>query len=138
MRLGRPKTGSKVETEVRARLAKGDGIKKVAKAIGVATAQFRGSSPRGQRPEHIKLYSERPIGMSRFGRSSVIADHELSRRSWVEIGSSDRVCSAPKAVVQPIVAAHPKLTFIRQGFWAGKGGSLPVRFRVGPRSNGKS
>jgi DNA invertase Pin-like site-specific DNA recombinase len=35
VRLGRPRTGAKVEAAVRARLAAGDGIKKVAKAIGV-------------------------------------------------------------------------------------------------------
>jgi DNA invertase Pin-like site-specific DNA recombinase len=35
VRLGRPKTGAKVETAIRARLAAGDGIKKVAKTIGV-------------------------------------------------------------------------------------------------------
>ena len=35
VRLGRPKTGSKVEAAIRARLANGEGIKKVAKAIGV-------------------------------------------------------------------------------------------------------
>jgi DNA invertase Pin-like site-specific DNA recombinase len=35
VRLGRPKTGAKVETAIRARLAAGDGIKKVAKTVGV-------------------------------------------------------------------------------------------------------
>lgn len=35
IRLGRPKTGAKKEAEIRARLATGDGIKKVAKAVGV-------------------------------------------------------------------------------------------------------
>jgi DNA invertase Pin-like site-specific DNA recombinase len=35
VRLGRPKTGAKVEAAVRARLAKGEGIKKVAKAVGI-------------------------------------------------------------------------------------------------------
>ena len=33
--LGRPKTGAKVEAVIRARLATGEGIKKVAKAVGV-------------------------------------------------------------------------------------------------------
>jgi DNA invertase Pin-like site-specific DNA recombinase len=32
--LGRPKTGAKVEAVIRARLATGEGIKKVAKAVG--------------------------------------------------------------------------------------------------------
>jgi DNA invertase Pin-like site-specific DNA recombinase len=35
VRLGRPRTGAKVEAAIRARLAAGDGIKKVAKAVGV-------------------------------------------------------------------------------------------------------
>ncbi len=35
VRLGRPKTGAKVESAIRARLAAGDGMKKVAKAVGV-------------------------------------------------------------------------------------------------------
>jgi DNA invertase Pin-like site-specific DNA recombinase len=35
VRLGRPRTGAKVEAAIRARLATGQGIKKVAKAIGV-------------------------------------------------------------------------------------------------------
>src|SRR5215469_18042021 len=35
VQLGRPKIGAKMETVIRARLAKGEGIKKVAKAIGV-------------------------------------------------------------------------------------------------------
>ncbi len=35
VRLGRPRTGAKVEAAIRARLAAGEGIKKVAKAIGV-------------------------------------------------------------------------------------------------------
>jgi DNA invertase Pin-like site-specific DNA recombinase len=35
VRLGRPKTGAKVEAVIRARLATGEGIKKVAKAVGV-------------------------------------------------------------------------------------------------------
>jgi DNA invertase Pin-like site-specific DNA recombinase len=35
VRLGRPRTGAKVEAAIRARLARGEGIKKVAKAIGV-------------------------------------------------------------------------------------------------------
>jgi DNA invertase Pin-like site-specific DNA recombinase len=35
VRLGRPRTSTKVEAAIRARLLKGDGIKKVAKAIGV-------------------------------------------------------------------------------------------------------
>ncbi len=35
VQLGRPKTGSKVEAAIRVRLAKGEGIKKVAKAVGV-------------------------------------------------------------------------------------------------------
>ena len=35
VRLGRPRTGAKVEAVIRARLARGDGIKKVAKALGV-------------------------------------------------------------------------------------------------------
>jgi DNA invertase Pin-like site-specific DNA recombinase len=35
VRLGRPRTGAKVEAAVRARVAVGDGIKKVAKAVGV-------------------------------------------------------------------------------------------------------
>ncbi len=35
VRLGRPKTGSKVEAVIRSRLGKGEGIKKVAKAVGV-------------------------------------------------------------------------------------------------------
>jgi DNA invertase Pin-like site-specific DNA recombinase len=35
VRLGRPKTGAKVEAAIRARLVRGEGIKKVAKAIGV-------------------------------------------------------------------------------------------------------
>jgi len=35
VRLGRPKTGAKVEAAIRARLAAGEGVKKVAKAIGV-------------------------------------------------------------------------------------------------------
>jgi DNA invertase Pin-like site-specific DNA recombinase len=35
VRLGRPKTGAKVEAAIRARLAAGEGIKKVAKALGV-------------------------------------------------------------------------------------------------------
>ena len=35
VRLGRPKTGSKVEAAIRARLAAGAGIKKVARAVGV-------------------------------------------------------------------------------------------------------
>jgi len=35
VRLGRPKTGTKVEAAIRARLAAGEGVKKVAKAIGV-------------------------------------------------------------------------------------------------------
>ena len=35
VRLGRPRTGAKVEAAVRARLAAGDGIKKAAKAVGV-------------------------------------------------------------------------------------------------------
>ena len=35
VRLGRPRTGAKVEAAVRARLAAGDGIKKIAKAVGV-------------------------------------------------------------------------------------------------------
>ena len=35
VRLGRPKTGPKVEAAIRARLAAGEGVKKVAKAIGV-------------------------------------------------------------------------------------------------------
>ena len=33
--LGRPRTGAKVEAAVRGRLAAGEGIKKVAKAVGV-------------------------------------------------------------------------------------------------------
>lgn len=33
--LGRPKTGAKVETAIRARLAAGHGVKKIARAIGV-------------------------------------------------------------------------------------------------------
>jgi DNA invertase Pin-like site-specific DNA recombinase len=37
VRLGRPKTGSKVEAAIRARLAAGAGIKKVARAVGVGT-----------------------------------------------------------------------------------------------------
>jgi len=35
VRLGRPRTGAKVELAIRARLATGEGIKKVAKAVGV-------------------------------------------------------------------------------------------------------
>jgi DNA invertase Pin-like site-specific DNA recombinase len=35
VRLGRPKTSAKVETAIRARLANGQGVKRVAKAIGV-------------------------------------------------------------------------------------------------------
>jgi DNA invertase Pin-like site-specific DNA recombinase len=35
VRLGRPRTGAKVEAAVQARLAAGDGIKKVAKAVGI-------------------------------------------------------------------------------------------------------
>jgi DNA invertase Pin-like site-specific DNA recombinase len=35
VRLGRPRTGAKIETVIRARLANGEGIKKVAKAVGV-------------------------------------------------------------------------------------------------------
>ena len=35
VRLGRPRTGAKVETAIRARLAAGEGVKKVAKALGV-------------------------------------------------------------------------------------------------------
>ncbi|MGA3401476.1 MAG: recombinase family protein [Acetobacteraceae bacterium] len=35
VRLGRPKTGAKVEAAIRARLATGEGVKKVAKAAGV-------------------------------------------------------------------------------------------------------
>ena len=35
VRLGRPRTSAKVEAAIRARLVKGEGIKKVAKAIGV-------------------------------------------------------------------------------------------------------
>lgn len=35
VRLGRPRTGAKVEAAIRARLAAGEGIKKVAKAVGV-------------------------------------------------------------------------------------------------------
>jgi len=35
VRLGRPRTGAKVEAAVQARLAAADGIKKVAKAVGV-------------------------------------------------------------------------------------------------------
>jgi DNA invertase Pin-like site-specific DNA recombinase len=35
VRLGRPKTGAKVEAVIRTRLAAGEGIKKVAKTIGV-------------------------------------------------------------------------------------------------------
>jgi DNA invertase Pin-like site-specific DNA recombinase len=35
VRLGRPKTGARKEAAIRARLATGDGIKKVAKAVGV-------------------------------------------------------------------------------------------------------
>ena len=35
VRLGRPRTGDKVEAAIRARLATGEGIKKVAKAVGV-------------------------------------------------------------------------------------------------------
>lgn len=35
VRLGRPRTGAKVEAAIRARLATGEGIKKVAKAVGV-------------------------------------------------------------------------------------------------------
>jgi DNA invertase Pin-like site-specific DNA recombinase len=35
VRLGRPKTGAKVEAVIRARLAAGEGIKKVAKSVGV-------------------------------------------------------------------------------------------------------
>ena len=36
--LGRPKTGAKMEAAIRARLAAGEGIKKVAKAVGVGNA----------------------------------------------------------------------------------------------------
>jgi DNA invertase Pin-like site-specific DNA recombinase len=35
VRLGRPRTGAKIEAAIRSRLARGDGVKKVAKAIGV-------------------------------------------------------------------------------------------------------
>ena len=35
VRLGRPKTGARMEAAIRARLAAGEGIKKVAKAVGV-------------------------------------------------------------------------------------------------------
>ena len=35
VRLGRPTVGSKVEASIRARLAAGEGVKKVAKAVGV-------------------------------------------------------------------------------------------------------
>ena len=35
VRLGRPRTGAKVEAAIRARLIRGEGMKKVAKAIGV-------------------------------------------------------------------------------------------------------
>jgi DNA invertase Pin-like site-specific DNA recombinase len=35
VRLGRPRTGAKVEAAIRARLAVGEGVKKVAKAVGV-------------------------------------------------------------------------------------------------------
>lgn len=35
VRLGRPKTGAKVEASIRARLTTGEGIKKIAKTIGV-------------------------------------------------------------------------------------------------------
>jgi hypothetical protein len=35
VRLGWPKTGTKVEAAIRARLIRGEGIKKVTKAIGV-------------------------------------------------------------------------------------------------------
>jgi DNA invertase Pin-like site-specific DNA recombinase len=35
VRLGRPKTGAKAEAAIRARLARGDGIKNVTKALGV-------------------------------------------------------------------------------------------------------
>ena len=35
VRLGRPRTGAKVEAAIRARLAAGEGVKKVAKAVGV-------------------------------------------------------------------------------------------------------
>ena len=41
MKLGRPKVGPKVEAAIRARLAAGEGILKVAKAVGcgVSTVQ---------------------------------------------------------------------------------------------------
>ena len=35
VRLGRPRTGAKIEAAIRSRLARGEGVKKVAKAIGV-------------------------------------------------------------------------------------------------------
>jgi DNA invertase Pin-like site-specific DNA recombinase len=35
VRLGRPRTGAKAEAAIRARLKAGEGIKKVAKALGV-------------------------------------------------------------------------------------------------------
>jgi DNA invertase Pin-like site-specific DNA recombinase len=35
VRLGRPRTGAKIEAVIRSRLARGEGVKKVAKAIGV-------------------------------------------------------------------------------------------------------
>ena len=35
VRLGRPRTGAKIEAVIRSRLARGEGVEKVAKAIGV-------------------------------------------------------------------------------------------------------
>ena len=42
MRLGRPRMGAKVEAVIRARLTRGDGIKKVAKALGVGNGTVTG------------------------------------------------------------------------------------------------
>ena len=63
MRLGRPRTGAKVEAVIRARLARGDGIKKVAKALGVGNVPWLVLRWQCRADRHSMRWDEGPHGV---------------------------------------------------------------------------
>jgi DNA invertase Pin-like site-specific DNA recombinase len=52
VRLGRPKVGNKTEAAIRARLAAGEGMLKVARALGVGTGTVQRVKAEGRRDRH--------------------------------------------------------------------------------------
>jgi hypothetical protein len=68
--LGRQKTGAKVETAIRARPAAGDGIKKVAKTVGVGN----GTASR------IKAATTPPPFGGRLGRLAIAVGRRTNDR----------------------------------------------------------